>query len=989
MKRILILLLLLSTAGAVSGQNAQNNLTITGKVIAGDDKLPLTGAYVILNASDSAKLTIPGRVVLAGEDGGFTLRSNEPKSNVTISYIGYKTYFTEIGADVSQVDLGNIVLSVEAITIDDVLIQGRIAISKISGDTIQFNAAAFKTNPDATTEDLLKKMPGITTDDNGSLESQGQKIEKVYVNGKEYFEDDPSLALKSLPADAVESIQLYDGQSDQARFSGFDDGERLRSVNIVTKPGVTNSTFGKVYGGYGTDDRYSAGLGVNSFMNNHRLTVIGQSNNINNQGFTLNDIASSMGGRGMGRGGMMQGGGGMGGGMGGGGGMGRFAGGMGGGIRTANMAGLNYNGEFSEKFKLSGNYFFSGMSVDNWNLREQDYLSMARQYSQNDTSKTYNYFHNAVIRGEWNPNEFNRINFSPRVSYSTNHGNTLSRSSTWMDNALSNASDDRTSTDMMSYNMSMDLWWQHRLKKAGRTISLGGIANQRKAIGDRFQLSDYGSIADPGGWMQELLDRYSRTIETGTTLSGSATYAEPLSQSSRMSFNYSIRYDKSVSDAQGFDYDQLLQEYSIIDPLTTNYFNRNYTTQTAGIGYNLAKGNKFTLNATVNYQNAYQNYSESYPRDPWSNNSRYTFSSVQPSLGIRYNPSRGKSLNIDYNSNSIVPSVNQLQDILDVSNLLQVSRGNPGLKQGYTNRLNIRYNSASTANSTNFNLFATVSQTSNYIANHRMFLTQDMNVDGTVIPAGAQYTTPVNLQGYWNTSLNAVYSFALSPIKSNVNMMGFYRYGSTPSIEDNIKYRSNVQNIGVNLSLTSNISENVDFTFAYRPSINLTKGGTNNFDRYWGHSVTGVLNIIFWKGFFINADASWRNNYGTSAGYSQHFALLNAAIGKKFLKYRQAEFRLWGYDLLNQNRSFWQSASDTYIQTSSSKVLKRFFLFSFTYKFDTRKGRSNSNYGSDNAERSRGFGGPPPGGGGPGIGPSPGGSRPGGGPPPGGGGLPL
>jgi len=959
MKKIISLLLLLMAVGASYAQT----ITITGKVIAGDDKLPIIGAYISLNASDSASLSRPGRVVVTDADGIFTIKSNEPQSDITIGYLGYKTYFTKIESGKNEVDLGSIVLPVESIVVENVTIVGRAAISRVSGDTVQYNAAAFKTNPDATTEDLLKKMPGVTTDDNGAIQSQGQAIGKVYVNGKEYFEADPSLALKSLPADAVQSIQLYDDQSDQAKFSGFDDGERIRAINIVTKAGVTNSTFGKAYGGYGTDDRYAAGIGVNSFTDNHRFTLIGQTNNVNNQGFTLSDIGSSMGGRGGGRGGMNQGGSDM----------GSFTTSARGGIRTTNMAGLNYNGQFGEKLKLSGNYFFNGRKADNWSIMNQNYLSTSRNFAQRDTTLSYDYQHRLNLRSEWNPNEYNRINFNPRVSYSTNHGNKFNESETARDGQLTNAAQNNYNTDLMSYNLSADLWWQHRFAKAGRTLSLGGIANGRKAIGDRYQLSDYGSVSDPGGWIQELLDQYGRIVSSGSTLTGSFTYAEPLNENSRVSANYSIRYDRSISDSKGFEYDQLLQEYSIIDPLTTNYFSRNYTTQTAGLGYNLVKGKDFTLNTTLNYQNAQLNNNESYPREPWSNQSKYNFSSVLPGVKLVFNPSQGQSLNIDYNANSIFPSVTQLQDVLDVTNPLQVSRGNPDLKQSYTNRLNIRYNYANSGKNSNFSIFANATQTSDYIANHRMFLTEDMNVEGTVIPSGAQYTVPVNLQGYWNAGMFSTYSFGVKPLKSNMNASAFYRYSSVPSIEDYIKYRSKVHNIGVNLSLTSNISENVDFTLSYRPGVNLTKGGTGNFDRYWGHNLSAFVNVIFWKGFFVNLDASWRNTFGTQPTYTQHFALVNAAVGKKFLKYKQAEIKMQGYDLLNQNRSLWQTSNDTYIQTTTSNVLKRYFMFSFTYKFDTRKGRSIDNYGSDNnrgGDEGRQFhgrpgGGPPPGGGGP------------------------
>lgn len=947
MKRLTTFLTSLLIVAAVTCSTSWANeappapkITIKGKVIAADDKLPIIGAYIKLNAADSTNLTKQGYVVVTDPEGNFVISSTEKNSTVTVSFIGYKDFNKEIVRQTgkAEFDLGTITLSTQAINIGSVVVVGRAAISKVSGDTIQYNAAAFKTNPDATTEDLLKKMPGVTTDDNGALQSQGEKITKVLVNGKEYFDDDPSLALKSLPAEAVESIQVFDDQSEQAKFSGFDDGERVKTINIVTKKGVIGSTFGKVFGGYGTDNRYVGGVGINSFNEKHRVTIVAQADNVNGRGFTLSDIANSQGGRGGGRGGMSGGGGSD---------LGAFTTPTRGGIMTGQMAAINYNGELGKRFKLSGNYTFQGRKADSWQAINQDYLMMSRQYIDTTESLGYEYSHNAVIRTEWNPNEYNRIRFNPRVSFSTNRGSSYNNAITYLNGNLGNATRNQYSTDMMSYNVSTDLWWQHRFKKAGRTMSIGGIINGRKAIGNREQYSIYGSNDPILGWVPDTINQQGHITTSGSTITGMATYTEPLSKSSRLSVNYSIRYDRSISDKVGLNYDKAMQDYSLLDTVTTNYFYRNYTTQNAGLGYNFVKGKTLTINANLNYQYATLGNDESFPRQVMS---KYSFNAILPGVRISFTPKQGQNLNLDYTTNSIFPSVNQLQDVLDVNNPLQVSKGNPNLGQGYSNNLRLRYNYANTEKNSNFSLMLSANQTSNYIANHRIFLEQDTIVNGTAIPAGARYTTPVNLSGYFNAMMFATYSFAIKPIKSNMSASVFYRFSNTPSIENYIDYISVNNSIGMNLSLTSNISENVDFTLAYRPSLRLSKGGVGNFDRYFSHDVSAFVNIIFWKGFFINADASWRNSFGTQESYGQHYGIVNAAIGKKFFKYKQGDLRIQGYDLLNQNRSFWQSTNDTYVQTTTSTILQRYFMVSFTYKFDTRKSRSAANYGQGESQ---------------------------------------
>lgn len=931
-------------AGAQTQSTKNPSVTIRGTVILADENTPAIGAVVKLNAADSAKLTRRGRVVASGADGKFTIYSTEKKSDITIEYTGYKPKKVEIPAGKSVVDLGSINLFVEPFNIGSVVVAGKASMSKVVGDTVQFNAAAFKTNPDATTEDLLKKMPGVTTDESGNVQSQGQSIGKVYVNGKEYF-DDPSLALKSLPQDAVESIQMYDDKSDQAKFSGFDDGERVRAINIVTKKGVMNSTFGKAYVGYGTDGRYSAGVGVNTFTDKHRFTITAQANNVNNQGFTLSDIASGSG-RGGGRGRFSSGGNDLAG----------FSTTSRGGITQSVMAGVNYTGELSKKFKLTGSYFFSWRQADVWNLRSQDYLTTPRNYNSSDTSMGYETSHNLRLRSEWNPNENNRIIFNPSLNYTLNYGNSINRSTTLMEGALSNGAINNYGTNLARMDGSADLWWQHRFAKAGRTMSIGGVIGGRKDMGRRNQYSIYESLSDDGLLTPETLKQIADVTSSGYNFTASATYTEPISKSSRLSANYSISYDKTITNKDGFNWDEAVQDYIARDTTTTNYINRNYTTHLAGIGYSLVKDKMINLSAGVNYQNATLNNKQITLTKDEPVKTSTAFEAVLPSLRLSLTPKKGHNLNIDYNTSSIFPSVTQLQDMINTDNPLQVSKGNANLKQSYSHRLFLRYNFSDTEKNLNLNIFGSATATSDYIATHRRFLAADTVVNSTVIVRGAQYSEPVNLQGYFNASLFTTFGFGIKPIKSNVNITAHYRYSRTPSMQDYTSYISDVNSFGGNISLTSNISENIDFTLSYRPRVNLSQGGAGNFDRYFSHDASAFINVIFLKHFFVNADASWRNTFGTQASYSQHYALINGAIGAKFLKNNSAEVRLSVYDALGQNRSLWQSTTDTYTQISQSQVLQQYFMLSFTYKFDTRKGAARGTNDAP-AERQRGMGG--------------------------------
>lgn len=933
MKHLISLLIFALSITSVAAQT----ITIRGKVISAEDNMPVIGATVRLNANDTTKANQAIKAVATDVNGQFSITSREKKNDVTISYLGFKSYFTDIEDGVRSVNLGTVTLTPSALGIEEVVVIAESNMAKIKGDTVQFNAASFKTNPDATAEDLLKKMPGVTTESDGTVSSQGQKIAKVYVDGKEFFDNDPALALKSLPSDAVESVQLYDDQTDAARFSGMDDGERVRSVNIVTKAGVRQSTFGRAYVGYGTDNRYSTGVGMSTFNGDHRWTVTAASNNVNNQGFSLSDIGGGGGGgRGMMRAEGVS--------------TGSFMTNARGGINKTSNIGLNYNGTFSEKFKMNVQYSFGNINGTQNSRQEREYSTW---YTNNLTrANSLDNRHNFSARIEWKPNAKNRINFNPRVSYGLNQGMSGDESENLnpTHDITNNASQSAYSRKYENYSMGADLWWQHAFAKPGRTMSLGGQVSANKSNGNYLQESLITNrIGDvlPVIMDTSVINRIGNLSASGYSLTGSFTYNEPISQRSKLSANYNINYNRTMADQKGLNWDDIVREYALLDTATTNYLNRNYTTQTVGLAYSYVNGKKITLNFGVDYLFASQNNDQT---QLWSGpvNSQFFFKALQPSFRLRMTPGVGHSLNADLRMYSGFPSITQLQDVLDVTNPTNVSKGNPDLEQSSTTMFSLRYNFANTAKNTNFNVMIMGSQSDNNISRHTSQLAADTTINGTLLNRNTTFTTYTNLNGAMSAFMFATYGFGIKPIKSNMNVSLNYRYSRQPSMQNNTKLLTAGNSIGLSFSLTSNISEKIDFTFRYDPSVSLNdvateKGSASNirnlgFNRYITHNFSGFFNIYLTKNLFINADASWRNNFGTTEGSSQHYTLVNAAVGYKFLKKRQAEFKVQAYDIFNQNRSYYQTTSESYIQsTTNYGILKRYFMFSFMYKFDTRK----------------------------------------------------
>ena len=319
----------------------------------------LVGAHIVLKSLETGK----ENAILSNGSGEFVFQRVAPGLySLRISYVGHENYSENISILSFPKNMGEIILKEEAKEIGEVSIVKKVPLATINEDTIEYNADAYKTTPDADAEDLVAKMPGVEISE-GSVKAQGEEIEKVKVDGKPFFNNDPSLALKNLPAEIIEKIQIYEEQSEQSQFTGFDDGNTTKTMNVVTRKNMRKGQFGKFYAGYGPENYYALGGNLSDFNGDRRITILGQSNNLSNQGFSMQDILGAMGSRGSRGGGRAGGQGGMRGGSGGSPNMQNFMIGQQSGVSEISTLGINYNDSWGEKTTVSGNYFFN--KVDN------------------------------------------------------------------------------------------------------------------------------------------------------------------------------------------------------------------------------------------------------------------------------------------------------------------------------------------------------------------------------------------------------------------------------------------------------------------------------------------------------------------------------------------------------------------------------------------------------------------------------------------------
>jgi uncharacterized membrane protein YgcG len=925
MNRITTIVLLLASLAFPALAQAQN-AQITGTVLDSVNRSPVVGAYVAVSRNIPAATP---EYVTTDVNGkfSFTGLTKQVAYLVKVSYLSYKDVSKVVNVNDDVQDMGSITLTEAVANLKEVKVVGQVTAIEQKGDTTQFNAAAFKTNPDATSEDLIQKMPGITVT-NGTVTAHGETVNRVLVDGKPFFGDDAALTLKSLPAEIVDKIEVFDKLSDQAQFTGFDDGNGQKTINIVTKADRKMGQFGKVFAGYGLDNRYQAGGNISFFKGNQRISVIGLSNNINMQNFSSQDLLGVTG---------SSGGGGRGGG-GGGGSSNNFLVGNQSGITGTNSFGLNYANKFGKKVDVSGSYFFNRTGNTNTQSTEKEYFLSGgtgnQFYNENSRTSSTNSNHRLNFRVEYNINANNSLIITPRLSFQDNHSTSLKAGLTTLANGSNvNSTDNSQRSQNNGYNFSNDLLFRHSFAKKGRTLSLNvnTQVNDRDGIRDLYSKNMYYGLAMPDTAMRgDTIDQRSFTKSDGITLGGNLIYTEPISTTGQLQFNYGLTVSNSNSSRETYNMSFDSNTYSDLDTLLSNNFDNRYITNRAGIGYRYRK-NSWSANLGLDFQNTGL-YSQQLA--PYNSKVDQSFTNVLPNFMLSYRSKSGTQFRTFFRSSTNQPSISQLQNVIDNSDPLSLTAGNPDLKQEYRNSFNVRYALAGANRPYNFNAMVFVTQTNNAIVNSTFIAQQPTTLpNGIVMERGSKLTTPINVDGSWNARTFLAYGKPVAPLKLNINLTTGFNYVRSPGMINDIANYSNTYAVSQGLVISSNISEKLDFTVSYSGNYNVVRNTIqpNLNNNYYTQGITGRVNWIFGKGFVVQSDINNQSYRGLGQGYNQNFTLWNASIGKKFLKNNAGELKLTVFDILKQNNSISRNVTETYVQDVTSRVLTQYAMLTFTY----------------------------------------------------------
>jgi hypothetical protein len=838
-----------------------------------------------------------------------------------INYSGYETVEQHFQLT-SSLDLGTIKIAPESKITDEVTIEAYQIKVQQRNDTTVYNADSFKTNPDASVEELITKMPGITII-NGRVYAHGEPVKKVLIDGDEFFGADATIAVRNLPAEIVHQVEIFDRQTDYAIFTDFDNGKEHKTLNIVTKKEKKNGQFGKIYAGYGNEDRYSTGGNINLFKESRKVSIIGLSNNINQQNFSNEDILGIHNDDG--------------------GGQNNIISGQKKGITTTHSGGINYADKIGENTLISGSYFYNQTINERGSQTNRQYVvanAEGQRYLKDQFRTNTNDDHRLNFRLEHHLDSSNSLIFRPKLKWQQNNSFKATNASTNLFtgqplNTLNNENR-KESTDL---DVEGKLMYRHKFSKTGRTLStkLNGSYTPSEGSKSQYSISEFFSSSLDS---VNVVDQSGENETEKYSLSGDVAFTEKFGKSSMLQLNYEPSYSRANANKSIFSLNPLTGEYSEIDTLLSSIFDNEKLTQRLGLNYQL-KASKLNLQLSMNYQHRVLLNDQILPIE---RDVRLVFNNFLPTASLRYKFSKTQNLRIFYRTKTDIPSIGQLQDVIDNSNPIRLSSGNVDLVQEFDHRVIIRYSATNPSNASSFFIYFRGDYNDDYITNSTIIADTDTLLQGNVLlREGAHYTRPVNLDGAWRVRSYATYGIPINTLKSNFNFNIGANYRVRPGMINEVRNESHKTNLNSGVSLSSNISQNIDFRFVYTYNFNSISNSviahTNN--QYHIHNGSVYLTWLPIKNLVISSSLHTNTFQGLEEEFNQTILLYNFGVGVRFLKKEAAELRISGFDVLNNNSNINRNVTDYYIEDIETQVLNRFFMITFTYTLRNFKVKSN------------------------------------------------
>ena len=912
MKQFFLFFALIAAITATA--QTQKPIVIKGRLTDSLQKQQLSNATVsLVNAQDSSLVAFT-RTDSAGNFVFDQIKAG--KYGLSASHVNFHPAWKTFEANTSAIELGEITMKDKSIMEAVTVVSQRPPVV-MNGDTLEFNAESFKTKPNAVVEDMLKKMPGVEVDKDGTMRVNGKKINRVMVNGRDFFNGDPKMATRNLSADAIDKVQVYDKLSDQAAFTGIDDGNAEKTINLKLKKDKKNAAFGKIAAAAGDNGRYDGQFNVNKFNDKQQLSAIGMANNTNQQGFSIMDMLNFSGQsrRMMGGGAMIisndnddafglpvaginnqQ------------------------GITRTIAGGLNYSDIWKNKTDVNASYFYNNLLLDNNRKVNRQNILPGNNFTwlQNSNSSSKTQSNRLNFSADHKIDSFNSIKFTSVIgrqegtaSANNNYESFIPGDKT-LNNGFSN-----TANKTEGYVTNNTLLYRHKFKKKSRTLSVNASMqyNNSRADGTQNSISNYfnnGTISN-----RDTLNQVTKLNSITQSYAATLSYTEPLTKRSLLELRGFYNTNIGDLDRKTFDYNKMNGKHDVMNTVLSNAFESRYN-YTGGGASIRAQQKKYGFSIGANLQYAQLN---SHLKDS-SFSIRQNFTNVLPIANFNYQFSRMKSVRVDYTTSTGQPTASQLQPVKNVSDPLNITEGNPGLKPSYTHNIALQFFNANPSKQKNLFAFLNYTATQNAIVN-----------SDVISNAGARTTKPVNTDGVYNVNGNIDRGFRIKKLNTRFGI------GANMNYNHSVNFINSQKNQTTNLSMAPRIS--LDYSYKEMIEISLEARMSYNQARY---SLQSSLNNNYWRqvydldatlnlsgGFSINNQVTYSKYAGRTNGYNSNVALWNASLSKQVLKSKKGEVKISAFDLLNQNIGIDRNANSNYVEDVQYKTLQRYFTLGFTY----------------------------------------------------------
>ena len=894
--------------------------TVRGLVLDSDTKAPIDAAYVLLTDT----LTDVTQSAILSADGRFSIPVvAERVYDLNISYLGYSDLNRIITTDaVGYTD--TFYLSNAATKLGMIEVVAPPVAVVVNGDTLEFNADAYNVSANASVGDLLEEMRTIEVDDQGNITAQGEEVQEVIVDGKQFFSGEAQQALDNLPAAAVEKVQVYDEKTEESDVTGVDDGERKKVLNIVTKAAVKKGRFGKLFAGGGTADRYEAGGSMNMYRDEQKLSIIAQTNNLNQRNFNYGDM--------------------------------RELGFSGGtwydngdgtytnpgyswndnlqGITRTTALGVNYSNDWMKNKKgarITASYFFTNSDNRAQYLTERTFADgdNPELYTEEGNTTRISNSHRATANFRYRPDTLNRIVVMPTVEWSTQDNTNAYAGLRTQDAMLLGSTVNRNEQTDNQLSISGRASWYQGAKS--RSWAYSASVNGRYAPSDneglRFSLNEAVSIAN------DTLDQRTELDRARNYLNANGSITRKLSEQWRIQLGHNQRYNEQDERQLTLAFDPVTELYSILEPDLSNEFTTITTTTAPFVRLSFKPREKASISLTLrNETTLLDNDVQSGP----GQSLQQQYNNWTYSLNVWQQYEGKGNLWGRIRSNVRIPSATQLRSVIDNSNPLQLRTGNPELvpsitHQGYGNFYNYD-NETGRYFSVGFNASATTNTVSQ--ATFRFGEAWPADIDLEPL-AGARLTRPVNVGSSYRAGIDGDYDFDIKAADLRVDLNADYNYSWIPSIIDgqaNDTERHSYSG-GMGLSYEPVKTFRISVGGNYRGSrAEYSLATLPNQDNA---TITYRLNVRWTisKGFELRSNLNQTQYQGFGEDFDQDFLRWDVYIEKTFLEDERLAIQLRAFDLLNNNNNVERNITEIFIEDVQSDVLRRYAMLRLSYRF--------------------------------------------------------